>query len=509
MSILNNKYNLGGQKLDARIYNGYVYDITPSKISNKMIDLLYSNTLVQDGLVVDVSPITQQINFVKNPNVIPYGLMDNLISGTTTNYTYIFKNRNHKIYDNPTIDGWTIETIINFNNLPSTPFNPFFYIGVINVGKENKVISGETTNNSDIGLSDFLSNNLTFSFDNRRSIEIRSIKYINECFDCDEKEITLDEFFNVPKNVESNSMLLDSSLTSGCPEDTIFIDDNEPVTGSTYYIHNFNKSISLSNEEDFHLTITYEREKTPNIHNCSELNQKFIDSTQDRLGVLRIYVNCVLYGVLYDFEDIIPRGSTQPDSIPYVHSWGVTDDSPLFKDFSINGEFSGIIRQGLFYIRPLTIGEICNNFNVFKNNYNMSDIRLSNCFVNLPKQQPMSSTSNLNDDRVITGDYQNNTLTLTTLLGDVINIPLNDVADRLIGNVEIIDNFLIFKNINNTEIIRVDLRQYTDPLRAQTSLSGTTVSGVTDNDVVTETELKDRINNEFSTYLDNNLNNLL
>lgn len=383
MSIINNKYNLRGQKLNATLYNGYVYDITPSKISDEMINLLYSNNLVTDGLVIDVNPSSQTINYISNPNAVTNGLMNNIISGSTTNYQYIFKNRLSKLYTNPTIDGWTIESVINFDGQSPSSFNPFFYIGVVKVGKENEIISGETIDNSNVDMLDFLSNNLTFSFDQDKSIELKSIKYTNECYDCDEEEITLDEFFNVPKNIESDSMLLDSSLTSGCPEDTIFIDNTEPVSGSTYFVHNFNRSLTVSNTEDFHLTVTFEREKTPNIHNCTELNQKFLDSVSERTGTLKVYINCVLYGVINDFEDIIPRGAEGENSIPYIHSWGYTDDSVLFNRFNLNGEFNGIIKQGRFYTRPLNVTEICNNFTIFKSQYQMFDLKMSDCFINI------------------------------------------------------------------------------------------------------------------------------
>jgi len=383
MSLINNKYNLRGQKLNATLYNGYTYDITPSKISDEMINLLYNNNLVTDGLIVDVTPSSQTINYVANPNAITDGLMDNLISGTTTNYQYIFKNRLSKLYSNPTANGWTIESVINFNGQTPTSFNPFFYIGVVNVGKEDEIISGETIDNSDVDMLNFLSNNLTFSFDDDKSIVIKSVKYKNECFDCDEEEITLDDFFNVPKNVESDSMLLDSSLTSGCPEDTIFIDNTEPTSGSTYFEHNFNRSLTVSDTEDFHLTVTFEREKTPNIHNCTELNQKFLDTVEERTGVLKVYINCVLYGIIENFEDIIPRGVDSETAIPYIHSWGYTDDSVLFNRFNLNGDFSGVVKQGRYYTRPLSVTEICNNFGFFKTQYQMIDLKMSDCFINV------------------------------------------------------------------------------------------------------------------------------
>ena len=151
------------------------------------------------------------------------------------------------------------------------------------------------------------------------------------------------------------------------------------------------------------------------------LNEKWIDESNDRLGSLKIYVNGKLFYVINGFEEVIPRGlNTEKEKqigVPFNISWGggtqglresltltgCSDSTTYQQDPEVMpnntlsgtslsslttniliepnfaGTFDGAISQFRMYTKPLSYPEVNHNFNILKNKFELFDNRCPNC----------------------------------------------------------------------------------------------------------------------------------
>jgi len=100
------------------------------------------------------------------------------------------------------------------------------------------------------------------------------------------------------------------------------------------------------------------------------------------------------------------------------------------------------------------------------------------------------------------GTYDSGTLTIVTSEGQSIDISLTSLVNTVVNSADIVDDQMVFRNQLGDPIFSVDVSSLSNNLVA----SGATTD---ETDVVTEEELTQRINTDFSIYLENNVNNLV
>ena len=220
MSITN-KYQNSGSELGINLNKGYFYDITPHVKNLSNMNLLYSTSLYDDKLSIDVNPNTKEIYHIGD-TTIPQSMMNNFLGkdGFDNNglfYRYHFKTPGKNVFQNIMSCGWTFETVMNFNNTPTGPFSVFYYLGV---GFEKELVNGELVDTSREYEMDYLHNNIAFGFDENRSIVVRSARYTEECYGCEPQD--------------------EAYATTDCDTDkTVSTSTGQLVTGSTLFEHSF------------------------------------------------------------------------------------------------------------------------------------------------------------------------------------------------------------------------------------------------------------------------------
>jgi hypothetical protein len=156
------------------------------------------------------------------------------------------------------------------------------------------------------------------------------------------------------------------------------------------------------------------------LQNLVEINRKWLDEANKRMGTLKIYINGFQFMVIEDFEEIIPRElNTQKEKqigVPFNISWGggsfglreslmfsgcpvsgetyvqqpnlmseTTLEGGLFSSSTIveetfGGTFMGGISQFRMYVEPLDFTQIRHNYNILKDDYDLYDRWCSNCY---------------------------------------------------------------------------------------------------------------------------------
>jgi hypothetical protein len=162
-----------------------------------------------------------------------------------------------------------------------------------------------------------------------------------------------------------------------------------------------------------------------------QLNQRWLDDTEFRLGRLKIYINGRIFYVVENFEEVIPRSldtdKEKQVGVPFNMSWGggtqglhenltlsactalskglYIQDPECFPENILSattlnklrthilleenfgGTFDGAISQFRFYTEPLSSAEIKHNFLLLKDIFYMfnpdcPNCDLTTCFVN-------------------------------------------------------------------------------------------------------------------------------
>jgi len=348
MSITN-KYHNSGSQLGLKLNRGYFYDVTPQVKNITNMDLLYSTSLVNNHLSVDVNPNNKELIYLSDSSLEP--LTTNILGEFGYDngkfFRYKFRRPGKSLFDNILPNGWSIETVLNFNNIPTGPLSVFYYLGAAHIGLRDVYEDGVLVeDNSETHKTDYLHNNLVFAFDENKSIVVRSVRYMEECYDC----------------------------------------NGEPTKGEYVFEHKFNKPVCSNDESDFLVTIVFERDGNILQGMCSALDTKFIESTSERMGTLKIYVNGLLYGSISEYEDIITRiTKNTPPVIDFVQGWGFSDDYRLSDDYNMVGIFEGLQPRGRFHSEPLEIMEIRHNYGILKTEYGINDCISEGCRPNFPK----------------------------------------------------------------------------------------------------------------------------
>ena len=214
-------------------------------------------------------------------------------------------------------DGWSLNFVFNRDSLPWSSGGVFYYIGV----------------RGDDDVSDYADNNLSFQFTTDARIKWISKHYSGSC---------INETSGYTESYYISSGQTPALCTTGLTKDfnvTIVFDRYKHYTGCD--IENdggWNDLIMGPHAIDYTDTevsavtstqitsgylITNSLDvltgATPDYTYIEELNKKWADEKDRRLGILKIYLNGRLIYKLKDWEEIVPskRGNQ-----PFIQSWG-------------------------------------------------------------------------------------------------------------------------------------------------------------------------------------------
>jgi len=255
--------------LDVKLDSSEYYDFeltTDNDYDHSVLDFTSGGTKTYDKLVFDSSCLTN-IN-------LPITIEIN--SGyTEDNCNFLINDRVEK--------GWTLDLIFDKTNINWSDGKTFYYLG----------ISGETD------PSNYLDNNLSFSFSNDGKI--------------------IWESYHVSGTCTNTGYTITNYISSGITS-TLNVGDvfNMTITFERYKELNL---CDLSNRGGLNDLITgYTVTNIPdvitgateNIEMVETLNTKWYKSREDRLGILKIYINGKKIYQINDWEEIIPsqRNST-------------------------------------------------------------------------------------------------------------------------------------------------------------------------------------------------------
>ena len=257
-------------------------------------------------------------------------------SGLGTNYcTELLKRRTEK--------GWTLDFIFNRESLPWSSGGVFYYYGVR--GSDD--------------VESYADNNLSFQFTADRKIKWIAVHYTGYCQD----NGTYAEDFYVA------SGLTPTLCTTGLTKDfnvTITFDRYKHYTGCD--IENdggWNDLVGgvivdpYTPESGSSVTST----QIINYSTDEELNKRWAEERQRRLGILKIYLNGRPIYKLENWEEIIPsyRGVQ-----PFVQSWGA--GTGLMGNLH-SGECCFNIKSIKYYEEPLDFLHVRHNFLTRLNSY--------------------------------------------------------------------------------------------------------------------------------------------
>jgi hypothetical protein len=204
------------------------------------------------------------------------------------------------------------------------------------------------------------------------------------------------------------------------------------LTNFKYTASTYNESVTLIQPPYTHINVESGDTtpiETPYGREIVELNNKWLQQKDYRLGRLKIYVNGRRFHTFENFEEVIPRPlDTEREKqigVPFNLSWGggtqglrenltfkdcPTDsgniyqqDPELFPDSVLSGTslsglntnillekyfagtFDGGISQFNYYIKPMTADEVKHNYKLNKTRYNLFDWDCPNCDVLVPE----------------------------------------------------------------------------------------------------------------------------
>ena len=224
------------------------------------------------------------------PSAKPWAYQINHGAGVG-NCDYSVKRRTEK--------GWTIDFVLNKNSLPWSDGNVLYYLGV--------------RNESDI--KDYADNNLSFSFTNDGRLKWTSIRYSGICNDLsgytESYYVSSGQTLPLCDNGTSN----DFNITITFDRYNRYTDCNIENDGGWNDLIPGVKVIPYVPESGSSETST----QTTIYTEVEELNKKWADEKERRLGILKIYLNGRLVYKLKDWEEVIPSDRGEQ---PFIQSWG-------------------------------------------------------------------------------------------------------------------------------------------------------------------------------------------
>ena len=346
-----NILNYYGSKLDLKLDSSELYDyqLTTNEVDydTDVLDLI--TPIVYSALTIDTNCLIDNINDIK-PWVVP---VDSRYTGDTCDFTV--RRRTEK--------GWTLDFVFNRDEVEWSGGTIFYYLGV----------DGDNT------YTNYLDNNLSFQFTNDGRVKWVSYHYSGYCdltgytethsllngqtpvlcVTGDTSDFNLTIVFN--RYRELNGCDLDNvggfnNLIRG-PHPVEFI---RPLTGVTamtstqittgYTITNTIKDWITGG------TITTEY--------VEELNRKWADQRDMRLGDLKFYLNGNLIYTENNWEEVIP---SYRDEQTLIQSWGGGYNYTYFGNTTKTCDF--IIKSAKYYEEPLDFVHVKHNFRTRLNDF--------------------------------------------------------------------------------------------------------------------------------------------
>ena len=346
-----NILNYYGSKLDLKLDSSELYDyqLTTNEVDYDT-NLLQTGSITYTGLTIDSSCLDVNLNDQK-PWVVP-------VNTQYTGDTCDFKVRRR------TERGWTLDFIFNRENIAWSGGTVFYYLGT----------DGDTIN------TNYLDNNLTFGFTSSGTIFWSAFHYSGYCTTTgytetnyvgngqtpvlcvtgNTSDFNLTIVFNRYKefdNCDLDNMGGFNDLIQG-PHAVPFSVD--PTTGNTA-VTSTQIATGYTITTDIHDWITGATITTQYIE---ELNKKWADERDRRLGDLNFYLNGNLIYTEKNWEEIIPSYRDNQNMVQY---WGGGYSYSHFGPTQYTCGFN--IKSAKYYEEPLDFVHVKHNFNTRLNDY--------------------------------------------------------------------------------------------------------------------------------------------
>lgn len=328
-----NIFSFYGHKLDVKLDTSEYYDFELDKRSDDFDESLinFDTPIDYQSLVVDSSCLTSDFESIK-PWILPIGE-----PYTQDNCDFTISRRPSK--------GWTLDFVFNRDNIDWVDHAIFYYWG----------IKDETNPQY------YLSNNLSFEFQQNGRIYGKSVRYTSTCNEVTGEIIT---------GSTTTSILTPSLCTGGTSNDfniTIVFERhyeyedceipneggwNDLITG--YTVTN-PLGVLSGDTEEYVLTET--------------LNKKWVDERPKRLGTVTIYFNGRVLFAQRDVEEVIPspRGSENP--IVQIFGGGTSGSTGIHE-----GTCPYLIKSAKYFEEPLNFAQIKHHYlSTIYPNYNITD----------------------------------------------------------------------------------------------------------------------------------------
>lgn len=237
--------------------------------------------------------------------------------------------------------GWTLDFIFNREGLSWSSGSVFYYFGVRGSSSQ----------------SDYADNNLSFSFTSDRRIKWTAVRYSGSCVDGEYVE----------------SYYLDSGLTPQLCTTGTTKDFNVTIVFDRYKRYT---ECNLENDGGWNDMLgwrvnEYSDSENPDVTStqittyestAEELNKKWADERERRLGVLKIYLNGRPIYKKENWEEVVPSNrGTQP----FIQSWGGGTGLMTYHD----GVCCFNMKSIKYYEDPLDFVHVRHNFLTRLNNY--------------------------------------------------------------------------------------------------------------------------------------------
>ena len=339
-----NILNYYGSKLDLKLDSSELYDyqLTTNEVDYDTDVLDLSTPITYSALTIDSSCLTTPLNNQK-PWVVP---VDSRYTGDTCDFTV--RRRTEK--------GWTLDFVFNRDEVAWSGGTIFYYLGV----------------DGDSVYTNYLDNNLSFQFTNDGRVKWVAYHYSGYC--------------DLTGYTETHSLLngqtpvlcvtgdtTDFNLTIvfnryreliGCDLDNVggfndlirgphTVPFTEPTTGYTAVT-------STQITTGYTITNTIEdwvTGGTITTQYVEELNKKWSNERDMRLGELKFYLNGNLIHTETNWEEIIP---SYRDEQTIIQSWGGGYNYTYFGNTAKTCNF--IIRSAKYYEEPLDFIHVKHNF---------------------------------------------------------------------------------------------------------------------------------------------------
>ena len=431
---------------DENSFNPNFYDI---RFKMRPVD----TNAEKPNLRLDNNPLTAyNIVSKENENV---GYYNELYGGYYQGFYKLF-GYDYEVFPERNEKGWTSEMIIKprqrdefkrpmgkkyINDIYPENSGFFFYMGTKSENKfsfaNDDISSIETCNSNGISEDvkdnekDILSNALgvRFSGDPKNpKVCVKYIKFTGECITentCETTDTSYDEGYIVKEICSTKGIYDICNYDNFLCEDknteerwvmvSVVFERYQTLTGTNLetdgglgLIRNCEPEESINKQS--HLLIDNSKPKEP-IRTRTKLNKKWLDKIDNRLGVLKIYINGFLFLVIEDFEEIIPRelntnkekqigvpfnisfgggsiglkehliftSSDNPNG-PYMQYGDVLNNPSLSIESNFAGSFMGGVSQFRMYSEPLDSSQTQHNFRVLKEKYDLFDFWCPNCY---------------------------------------------------------------------------------------------------------------------------------